>query len=85
MIFMGIGQTIGTGGFISWFYAVIYVNIRKACKNIIIRLLIHIIGLILMILGLNYLITTFPSAISASSIFLILIGFFVFMIPMGDD
>jgi hypothetical protein len=38
-----------------------------------------------MILGLNYLITTFPSAISASSIFLILIGFFVFMIPMGDD
>ena len=85
MILMGVGQTIGTGGFISWFYAVVYVNIRKACKNIIIRLIVHTIGLLLMILGLNYLITTFPSAISASSILLILIGFVIFLIPMGDD
>jgi hypothetical protein len=82
---MGVGHTIGTGGFISWFYAVIYVNIRKACKNIIFRLFIHALGLIFMIIGLNYLVTTFPSAISAFSIFLIFIGFVIFMIPMGVE
>jgi hypothetical protein len=77
-------QTVGSGGFISWFYAVIYVNIRKVCKNIVIRLSIHLIGLIFMVIGFYYLIAYFPSFVSAISIFLVFIGFVIFMIPMGN-
>jgi beta-lactamase regulating signal transducer with metallopeptidase domain len=76
-------QIIGSRGFIAWFEAVIYVYVRKACKNIFIKILTHSIGLIFMIKGMFYLITTMPSFISIVGMFLMFIGFFIFMIPMG--
>jgi hypothetical protein len=80
---MGIGQTIGTGGFISWFYAVIYVKIRRTCKNIVIRISVHLIGIIIMITGLYYLFASLLSPLSLVGLFFAFIGFFIFMIPIG--
>ena len=82
---MGVGQTIGTGGFISWFYAVIYVNIRRVCKNIVIKFFIHSVGLLLMIIGLYFLIALFLSPPSIVGLFLTFIGFVIFMIPMDVE
>ena len=75
----------GKTGFIAWFYAVIYVRIRDACKNIYVKLLVHSIGLITMVVGLFYLITTMPSFTSILGMFLVFIGFIFFLIPLGID
>jgi hypothetical protein len=75
----------GKAGFIAWFYAVIYVGLRKACKNIFIKLLLHSIGVIIMVVGMFYLITTMPSMISIFGMLLVFIGFFIFLIPFGTD
>ena len=43
---------IGTEGFVAWFYAIVYNYIRRACKNFLIKLFVHSIGLTLIIIGL---------------------------------
>ena len=77
------GQIIGTKGFMAWFYAVIYNRVRKACKNLFVKISVHLLGLIFMILGIYFLIVTMPSFISIAGLFLILIGLVVFWIPLG--
>jgi hypothetical protein len=76
-------MVIGTEGFVAWFEAIIYNRIRKACKNISIRILVHLLGLTSMIIGLYLLIVYMPSGISIGGLFLCLIGFVIFLIPMG--
>ena len=75
----------GSRGFIAWFYAIIYVNLIKACKNIYVKSLFYLIGIILMIVGLFYLITTMPSVTSIIGMYLVFIGLFVFLIPFGAN
>ena len=67
----------GSRGFIAWFYAIIYVNLIKACKNIYVKSILYLIGIILMIVGLFYLITTMPSLTSIIGMYLVFIGLFV--------
>ena len=74
---------IGTEGFVAWLYAVIYNRIRKACRNIFIKLSIHLIGLMIMILGLYFFIATLPSFTSIAGLFLLFIGMAVFVLPFG--
>ena len=76
-------QIIGSRGHIAWFEGIIYNRVRKACKNLAIKILVHSIGLILMVIGLFYLITTFPSIMSVGGLLLMFIGFVVFMTPLG--
>ena len=76
-------QIIGTRGFIALFEAVIYNKVRKACKNIVIKIIIHSIGLMLMITGMFYLITSFISPIGIFGLLLMFVGFVVFMTPFG--
>lgn len=75
----------GKAGFIAWFYAVIYVGLRKACKNIYVKLIVHSLGIITIVVGMFYLISTMPSMTSIFGMFLALIGFFIFLIPFGTD
>ena len=75
----------GSRGFIAWFYAIIYVNLIKACKNIFVKSLLYLIGMILMIVGLFYLITTMPSFTSISGVILAFIGLFIFLVPFGAN
>jgi len=76
-------QIIGTRGYIALFEGIIYKKVRKACKNIIIKIFVHSIGLILMIIGMYYLMTSFTSPIGAGGLLLIFIGFIVFITPFG--
>jgi hypothetical protein len=76
-------MTIGTKGFVAWFYAVIYNRVRKACKNIFVKISFHLLGMVFMILGIYFLIVTMPSFTSIAGLFLILIGLVVFLIPLG--
>ncbi|MCK5260762.1 MAG: hypothetical protein KAJ44_01105 [Thermoplasmatales archaeon] len=78
-------MVIGKAGFIAWFYAIIYVRVREVCKNIYLKILVHSIGLITMIIGMFYLITTMPSFKSIIGMFLIFIGFVIFLTPLGID
>jgi len=77
------GQIIGTKGFVAWFEAVIYNRIRKACKNILVKISVHLLGLIFMMIGIYFLIITMPSFTSIAGLFLILIGLVVFLVPLG--
>jgi hypothetical protein len=74
---------VGERGFIAWFEAIIYNKIRRACKNIFAKIFVHIVGMLLMIGGIYFLITTMPSMTSVAGLFLIIIGLFVFLIPLG--
>ena len=75
----------GKVGFVAWFYGIIYVRLRKSCKNIYVKIVMHSIGVISMVVGLFYLITTMPSIISILGMFLVLVGLVVFFIPLGVD
>jgi len=75
--------TIGTKGFVAWFYILIYMRMIKACKNNFIRWAIHSIGLIITIFGLFYLISTMPSMTSILGMFLVFVGIVVFVTPFG--
>ncbi len=75
----------GKEGFIAWFYAVLYVGVRKACKNIYIKILVHSIGIITIVIGMFYFITTMPSASSILGMVLIFAGFVIFLTPLGVD
>jgi len=75
----------GKAGFIAWFYAIIYVRLRESCKNIYVKILMHSIGVIAIVVGLFYLITTMPSMISILGMYLVFIGLVVFFIPLGVD
>ncbi len=75
----------GKAGFVAWFYAVIYVRLRDACKNIYIKILVHSIGVITIIVGMFYLITAMPSITSLYGMFLVFIGLIFFLIPLGID
>ena len=75
----------GKAGFIAWFYAVIYVRLRDACKNIYVKIVVHSIGVIAIVVGLFYLITTMPSMISIFGMFLVFIGLVIFFIQLGVD
>jgi hypothetical protein len=77
------GQAIGTKGFVAWFEAVIYNKIRKACKNILVKIFVHSAGLLFMVAGIYFLIVTIPSFTSMAGLFLIFMGVFVFLIPVG--
>ena len=76
---------VGTRGFIAWLYAVIYNPMRNACKNIYIKTVVHTIGIIVMIAGIYFLITTMPSLAGIAGLFLIVIGLFIFVVPLGVD
>jgi len=73
----------GAAGFIAWFEIAIYNRVRKACKNIFIKIFAHLLGLISMLLGIYLLIATMPSITSIGGLFLSLIGFVIFLIPIG--
>jgi hypothetical protein len=75
----------GKEGFIAWFYAVVYVAVRNACKNIFLKVLVHSIGVIAIIIGMFYFITTMPSMTSIQGMLLMFIGFVVFLIPLNVD
>lgn len=75
---------VGTSGFVAWLYAVIYNMVRNACsKNITIKVFIHMAGLVTIIIGLYFLITTMPSFTSIGGMLLVFIGFFIFLLPLG--
>ena len=76
-------KTIGSGGFIAWFYSLIYMRVVRACKNIFVRILAHSIGLIITIFGLFYLFSTIPSITSTFGMFLVFIGIVIFVTPFG--
>ena len=73
----------GASGFVAWFEAIIYNRIRKACKNILIKIFVYLLGSIFMIIGLYLLILTMPSFTSIAGLFLTLIGLVIFLIPVG--
>jgi len=75
----------GKTEFIAWFYAIIHNRLRKTCKNIYVKLLVHSIGVIIMVAGMFYLITAMPSMISIFGMFLAFIGLVIFLIPFGTD
>ena len=75
----------GKAGFVAWFYAIIYVRLREFCKNIYVKIVVHSIGVITIVVGLFYLITTMPSMISILGMFLAFIGLVIFFIPLGVD
>ena len=52
-------------------------------KNIFIKIFIYLLGLILMIIGIYFLIATIPSFTSIGGLFLSLVGFVIFTIPIG--
>ena len=76
---------IGTKGFVTWFEIEIYEKVRKTCKNLYIRLLVHSLGLIAMIIGLYFLLTNNPSLKSILGLFLIIFGSVIFITPFGVD
>ncbi|MBE3121624.1 MAG: hypothetical protein IMZ53_10580 [Thermoplasmata archaeon] len=78
-------MVIGTRGFIAWFEAIIYNKIREVCKNIFVKIFVHTVGVLLMVGGIYFLITTMPSITSVVGMFLIIIGLFVFLIPLGVE
>jgi|GEM_PF-1519158 len=80
---MSNGGAVGSGGFIAWFYAVIINRVQKSCKNIFVKISVHIIGLISMIFGLYFFVTTMPSVTSVIGLLLMLIGLVIFVIPFG--
>ena len=73
----------GKAGFVAWFYAIIYVRVRESCKNIYVKILVHSIGVIAIVVGLFYLITTMPSMTSILGMILVFIGLVIFFIPLG--
>jgi len=75
----------GKAGFIAWFYAIIYVRLRESCKNIYVKIVVHSIGVIAIVVGLFYLITTMPSMTSICGMFLVFMGLVIFFIPLGID
>ena len=76
-------DVIGSDGFVAWFYAIFYMKVVKACRNIVVRMFIYSIGIIIIIIGLFYFILTMPSIISIIGMFMILIGVIVFITPFG--
>ncbi len=78
-------MVIGTQGFITWLEAGVYTKIRAACKNIFVRIFVHAVGLLLIIGGLYFLISTMPSMTSITGLFLSMIGVFTFCIPLGME
>ena len=76
-------MVIGTEGFVAWFQGLIYNKILDACKNIYVKVFIHLIGVIAIIIGVYLLITTMPSLVSIGGLFLALIGLVVFVTPFG--
>jgi hypothetical protein len=78
-------MVIGTRGFIAWLEAGVYAKIRGTCKNIFVRIFVHAVGLLLIIGGLYFLISTIPSMISVAGLVLSMIGVFIFCIPLGME
>ncbi|KYK24201.1 hypothetical protein AYK24_06415 [Thermoplasmatales archaeon SG8-52-4] len=70
-------------GQVSWFEILIYTYVRRACKNIFVKIFVHIVGLILMVLGIYLLIFTMPSLTSIMGVFFGVIGFVIFITPIG--
>jgi Ca2+/Na+ antiporter len=70
-------------GFVIWFEIYVYNKIRNACKNIIIKIFVHLIGLIFMMVGIYYLIAAIPSFTSIFGMFLSFAGLVIFLIPIG--
>jgi uncharacterized membrane protein YdcZ (DUF606 family) len=58
-------------------------SVGGACKNIFVRISLHIIGLIAVIFGLYFFMTTIPSINSLVGLLLMLIGLVIFVIPFG--
>jgi len=70
---------IGTKGFIAWFKAIVCNEIRRACKNIFVKIFVHSLGVLFMIIGIYFLIVTMPSLTSIMGLFLIFIGLLDFV------
>ena len=67
-------QIIGSRGFVALFEGFIYNKVRKACKNIVIKIFVHSIGLMLMIVGTYYLITSFISPVGTFGLLLMFLS-----------
>jgi hypothetical protein len=78
-------MVVGIKGFIAWFEALVYRKLRNACKNIYVKISVHTIGILLMVVGIYFLITTLPSLTSIAGLFLIVIGLVIFVIPLGVE
>ena len=76
---------IGTEGYVAWLFGPIYLKIRNACKNILVKMLVHSIGLILGIIGIFYLIATIPSFLSVLGVIITLFGVIIFVTPLGIE
>jgi len=70
-------------GFITWFEIFFLNKIRNACQNIVIKIFVHLIGLIFMMIGIYLLLSTIPSFTSIGGMFMIFFGLVVFLIPIG--
>jgi hypothetical protein len=78
-------MVFGTKGFIAWFEVLIYRKLRNASKNIYVKIAVHTIGVLLIITGIYFVITTIPSLASIAGLFLIIIGLVIFVIPLGVE
>ena len=74
----------GERGYITWFYSIIYMWIRKVCRrHIFVKLLVHSIGVIGMVFGIFLLISTMPSITSLIGILIGLFRLILFITPMN--
>jgi hypothetical protein len=68
----------------AWFFGIIYMGIREACrKSIYVKLFVHAIGLISMLVGLFLLISTLTSMTSILGVFIGLFGLILFFTPFS--
>lgn len=75
----------GEREFIAWFETLMYNKIRDVCKNIYVKIFVHAVGVLLIIGGIYFLITTMPSFTNIAGLFLIIIGLVVFVITVGVE
>lgn len=78
-------MTDRTKEYIAWFEAIFNKKIRNACKNFFTKIFILSLGVLLMIAGLYFLLTTIPSLTSIAGGFLVMFGLVLFIIPFGVD
>ena len=76
-------MVFGKAGFVAWFEGIIYTRVRNACKNIFVKIFVHLLGLVFMVLGIYLLISTMPSISSIVGMFLGFIGLVIFVTPIA--
>ena len=82
---MAVEGIFGTGGFVVWFYMLIYLAIRKRCTNIYMKLFIHTLGVIIILIGWTLFVKPMLSFVSVPGLFIIFAGLVFFVLPLGVD